>query len=419
MLDFHKLIPQIALIGEDSVLPDQQDNENLRLAQETFEEAQADPARLMELILENGGNAFWPVALPLEVFGSAQMIEPLQDAHSVVACDGSQIMPTQHEVISCYLLNVGAAVIYYAGLDSEASDAKVASAAHNTESAKKDKSEAMLASYPKLYHRSDELYPLVNQRRVHIDEALVSFERGVQELQKAFEFAESEQSKGRKVLTVLDGSLIPWAVDKNADRSQQELLERFGVELDAFNAARLPLVGYVSHSRSSDIVNLLRLWRCPYSQIRCQALCGNLNEEDFPCSAIWPLSDRQLLSSKLPVGARSSFFLTGASWSQSLAFRNQVCFAYLNTGGESARVEIPRWLFEDKEMLAFAQSALLMQIKRGHGYPITLSEAHSQAIVRQADRSQFFSLVQEQLVRLGQQKISVSPKENRKRQGIL
>lgn len=396
MLDFQKLIPQISQIGEDSVLPNDQESEVLQLAQKTFEEAQADPDRLSRLILENGGNAFWPVALPLEPFGQSAEIDEWKQNHTVVACDGSQIMPTQHEVISCYLLNIGAAVIHYG-----------------------EPSEASLTSYPQLYHRSDQLYPLVNQRRVHIDESLVSFERGIQELQKARELSELEQAKGRSVLVLVDGSLIPWSVDKNADRSQQELLERFGIELDAFNALRIPIVGYVSHSRSSDIINLLRLWRCPYSQIRCQALCGSLNEEDFPCSEIWPLADRQLMSSKLPRLSRSNFFLSGASWSQALPYRNQVCFAHLNTGGESARIEVPRWLFEDADMLTFALSVLILQIRKGHGYPITLSEAHNMAVVRQADRSHFFQLVQEQLLRLGQVKVTVSPKEDRKRRGFL
>ncbi len=404
MLDFQKLIPQIAQIGDESALQDTNDSEILQLAQLTFEDAQADPDRINSLVFENGGNAFWPVAIPLDPFGVADFIEEYTGSHSVVACDGSQIMPTQHEILSCYLLNIGAAVMFYASLE---------------EYKKGTDSEALLTSFPRLYHRSDELYPLVNQRRVHVDEALVSFERSIQELQKARELAEKQQSLGRKVVTLVDGSLIPWNVDKNADRAQKELLERFGFELDSFNAARLPLLGYVSHSRSSDIVNVLRLMRCPYSQIRCQAYCGSLNEEEFPCSQIWPLADRHLLSSKLPVSSRSGFFLSGASWSQIMPYRNQVCFCYLNTGGESARVEIPRWLYEEKELLGFSLAVLLLQIRKGQGYPIALSEAHNMAIVRQADRLQFFSLIQEQLLRAGQQKVAVSPKEKRKRQGIL
>lgn len=404
MIDFQKLIPQIAQIGEESVLGNTEDNETLQTAQTVFEDAQSQPDRIAEMIMESGGDAFWPVATPLEPFGIAEFVETYEDSHCVVACDGSQIMPTQHEVLSCYLLNIGSASFFYA------SEADFASGI---------KSEAELASYPRLYHRSDELYPLINQRRVHVDEALVSFERSLQELQKAREIAEEQQAKGRFVVTLVDGSLIPWNVDKNADRAQKELLEKFCFELDSFNAAQLPLLGYVSHSRSSDLINILRLFSCPYSQIRCQAYCGALNEEEFPCSSIWPLADRQLLSSKLPVNARSGFLLSGASWSQILPHRNQVCFSYLNVGFESARIEVPRWLFEERALLNSALCVLLSQVRKGQGYPIALQEAHNMAIVRQADRSQFFSLVQAQLLKIGHSKVAVSPKENRKRHGIL
>ncbi|MBX9720153.1 MAG: DNA double-strand break repair nuclease NurA, partial [Candidatus Obscuribacterales bacterium] len=308
----------------------------------------------------------------------------------------SQIMPTQHEVHSCYLLNVGAAVFHYG-----------------------EQSRALLTSFPQLYHRSEDLYPLINQRRVHIDENIVSFERNLKELQVARELALAEQEKGNQVLTLVDGSLIPFSVNRNADKIQNDLIERYGIELDAFNAAQLPLIGYISHSRSSDLVNVLRVWRCPYSDSKCQMHCGNLDEEDFPCSEIWPLSDRQLMYSKTQKNSRSAFFHSSAHWSTAMQTRNWVCFAYLNTGQEAARIEIPHWLFEDKKLLEFSLSALLLQIKKGHGYPITLSEAHNMAVIRQADRSRFFQLLGQHLMQGRQQRVELSPKESKKRRGIV
>ncbi|MBX9685079.1 MAG: DNA double-strand break repair nuclease NurA, partial [Candidatus Obscuribacterales bacterium] len=200
---------------------------------------------------------------------------------------------------------------------------------------------------------------------------------------------------------------------------QQDLLERFSMELDAFNAARLALVGYISHSRSSDIVNNLRIWSCPYPGSRCQLYCAAINEEEFPCSSFWPLSDRQLISSKIPQNSRSNFFLSAARCSAALEARNQVCFAYLNLGQESARLEIPRWLFDDKELLDFSLSALLSQIQKGQGYPVSLAEAHNMAVIRQADRSQFFQVLAHELMLGKKSHISVSPKESKKRRGIV
>lgn len=396
MLDLQKLIPQIVALAEAT--PEDQDVQTkiLSLAQTSFEEAASNSQQLESVLKENASTTFWPVAIPLEPFGQQQVIEPLDDSHSVVACDGSQIMPTQHEVHSCYLLNIGAAVLHYS-----------------------DNSRAMLASFPQLFHSTEDLYPLIGKRRIHIDESLVSFERGLREMQKAREFAEQEMEMGNRVLALIDGSLIPFNIDRNPDAFQKELLERFGVELDAFNAAQIPVLGYISHSRSSDIVNILRVWRCPYPESRCQLNCGSVNEEEFPCSEIWPLSDRQLLATKLDKNARSNVFLSGARWSTALAQRNQICFAYLHCGQEAARVELPYWLFEDKDLLNFAFSSLLVQVDKGQGYPISLSEAHNLAVIRQADRLQFFQLLTQQLVRGKQSRVGVSPKESKKRRGII
>lgn len=396
MLDFQKLIPQISALAVDSGSDNDADGEILSLAQATFAEVTEHAERFEEVLKENGGNTFWPISIPLEPVGLFQNIDTCKNAHSVVACDGSQVMPTQHEVASCFLINIGAVVLHYGA-----------------------PSRAILSTYPFLFHKQDEIYPLINKRRVHIDETLVSFERGLKELSQARVLAEAEKDAGNKVLTLVDGSLIPFGVDRNADRLQQDLLERYAMELDAFNAAEIPVLGYISHSRSSDLINALRVWRCPYPESKCQIHCASINEDEFPCSDIWPLSDRQLFRRLLPKSARSNFFLSGSRSSLALEQRNRICFAYMNAGQESARIEVPAWLFEDKELLEFALSSLLLQVKKGEGYPISLSEAHNLAVVRQQDRSRFFQLLGEKLMNARQTRVAVSPKETRKRRGIV
>lgn len=396
MLDFEKLMPQILALAEQAGQEDDREIEILSLAQQSFEEASRKPAEFEQRVKDNAGTTFWPLAQPLEAFGQFAPVAELDEPYSVVACDGSQIMPTQHELHSCYLLNIGAAVFHYGKTSS-----------------------ARLESFPYLYHSNEELYPLINRRRVHVDESLVSFERSIQELRKARELAEIILAEKKRVVCLIDGSLIPFNVDKNIDRLQQELIEQYNVELDSFIAAQIPVLGYISHSRSSDLVNILRVWKCPYTEARCQLNCGTKNEEEFPCSEIWPLSDRQLLASKLPRDTRSSILMSGSRWSSALPRRNRICNTYLNSGHEAARVEFPCWLFEEAELLDFSFSVLLEQIRKGHGYPVGLSEAHNLAVVRQSDRAQMFHLLAEQLMRKHVTRVAVSPKESKKRRGIV
>lgn len=396
MIDFQKLIPQIIALAGNSQAEIASLAEILMKAQAGYEEAGKQSGRFESLLKENGSNTYWPLAIPLETLEKEFSIEEESCPHSVVGIDGSQIMPSQHEIKSCFLLNIGAAVIHYA-----------------------DISEARLLSFPHLFHSHDEIYPLINKRRIHIDESLISFQRNLKELQEARRLAEQERAQGRRVLTLIDGSLIPFNIDRNIDSFQNELLEQFGMELDAYNAARLPLLAYISHSRSSDFVNSLRVWRCPYPESRCQLHCSQLNEEDYPCSEFFPLRDRQLFFTLLKRHHRSCFFISGSQWSNALKERNRICFAYLNTGQESARLELPSWLFEDKALLEFALQALLSQIIKGQGYPICLAEAHNMAVIKQSDRNRFYQILSEQLIKQGQARISISPKESKKRQGFV
>lgn len=396
MLDFQKLMPQIASLADSKQEDLDFEQAILAKAQTSFEEVAKSQATFEQRLKESGGTTFWPCSLPLEPLKPFIQLGIPPAEHTVVACDGSQIMPTQHEVASCFLLNVGAVTLNYGA-----------------------NAKATLSSFPFLYHSHDEIYPLMSRRRIHVDESIVSFERALKELELARSLAAKERESGKLVITLVDGSLIPFNIDRKQDRLQEELLERFAMELDAFNAAELPVIGYISHSRSSDIVNALRVWRCPYVLSRCQLHCATIDEDNFPCSEIWPLSDRFLMSSLMPENSRSAFFISGARASQSLAQRNRICFTYMNTGFEAARLEIPSWLFEDKKLLEFSLNAVLLQAQKGNGYPISLSEAHNQAVVRQHDRKQFFQLVAQKLMISKQRGVSVSPKESKKRSGIV
>ena len=65
---------------------------------------------------------------------------------------------------------------------------------------------------------------------------------------------------------------------------------------------------------------------------------------------------------------------------------------------EIARVEVPQWVASNNELLILTHSLILDQCRRGHGYPVVLSEAHEQAVVTGADRENFWELVESLMV---------------------
>lgn len=395
MLDFSKVFRQIQDVGIDAVQEAAQ-TEVVERALESLNAAVEEDDRFLQRIDENAGWVWWPLAVPEEPFGFDLPVSRAPAKVTVLGVDGSQIMPSHHEVHSCYLLNVGLALITYG-----------------------EEFASVLESVPRLHHRPDDLYPLVDRRRVHIDELFVSLERTIFELEVLCQSALQAQERGLPVVALYDGSLIPWSVDKMPQGYQDSFLKRFQSGMKALQLAGIPLLGYISHSRSSEIVNMLRTFNCPYEMSNCREYCSSLNEEDFPCSKIWPLTDRQLLSHRLAQGNRSSFCSTSQIISRLLDPDQQICFTYMNLVSEVARIECPRWLADNAALREMALSVVAAQVSKGRGYPVTLSEAHNLAVIRAKDREQFFQLIKKHLVSLGIKRVSVSPKESKKRIGFV
>lgn len=396
MLNFGKLVSQIAEVGRESVNEVDSQEARLLAAQESFDEITDNPDSFAVRIADNVEYAQWPLSVPLESVATQKSIAAIESPHTVVACDGSQILPSHHEVYSCYLLNIGSAIITYGALQPP-----------------------VLDSQPFLYHRPHELYPLVNGRRMHVNEQFVALERNLLELEHVVEQSVVARERHVPVVAFVDGSLIPWGMHEMPLPYQTEFTVRILSALERLRQYQIPIVGYVSHSRSSDLINNLRVWKCPYPKARCAQHCSNIDESEYPCSFIWPLTDRQLLMSALPKHRRTAVFKSSAAALAAFPLPERTCFTYLNVGHEVARLEFPHWVFADEKYFELMLSATLSQADKGMGYPVALSEAHNLAVIRGSDRSKFFDLLTRHLVGLGVGKVRVSPKESRKRRSII
>ncbi|OPZ88515.1 MAG: NurA domain protein [bacterium ADurb.Bin425] len=117
-------------------------------------------------------------------------------------------------------------------------------------------------------------------------------------------------------------------------------------------------------------------------------------------------------------GQLSSVFASQASVTKLFKAENQICFAYLSGPSEVARLEFPRFVFDDDEMFQFALRAVMSQCNKGFGYPVVLSEAHNQAVIRGVERDRFFELIAKRMLGLGVG-LSASPKEQKKRRSFI
>ena len=306
----------------------------------------------------------------------------------VAAVDGSHIDVDRHLPLSCFLVNLGGCVITYGSLP----DATFFSQAH-------------LALEPEELYLTDPSNPA---REEAVSGPLLGLERTVCELERLAEVAEALPS-GQPVLALVDGSLVLWGLSGQGYRPfvrDSIIFDRFLPALERLRvvAQRQPLTlaAYVSLPRSTEVVNALRCCMCPHDLFRCRQSCSNRRSTCSPCDLANEFLDKDLFQALLPLGWRSPVYRTNSSVPrENYGEDHQVHFYYLNGGEEIGRVEIPQWVAQDEELLALSHSLVLDQCQRGQGYPVAISEAHEQAVVRTSDRRVFKDMVSEALVRQG------------------
>ncbi|MEO0542018.1 MAG: DNA double-strand break repair nuclease NurA [Cyanobacteria bacterium P01_A01_bin.105] len=368
-------------------------------------------------------------AEPVESLDTRVAIAPAPAAHTVLATDGSQINPSHHEIAYCYLLNVGRIILHYG-----------------------QSRFPLLDSLPEVVYRPEDLYASsrwgisteewMGHRRT-VAESVVLAELATQQLALSPAKPNSSthshnnlQTHNNKntasaqltllqqpqlqpevpTLGLTDGSLIYWFLSDLPMAARDEILSPILSAWDRLRAAKVPLLGYLSASRSGEALNFLRLESCPFTQPDCKTHCDG-QTDGAPCQTFSPLKDVTLWASQLKPGQRGPLFKSSVDILD-LYDDHQVYFCHVHVGAEIARVELPEWVVDDRALMDQALSLVLAQVNKGYGYPVALAEAHNQAVVRGGDRTRFFALLEQQMIKAGLQNVGTSYKEARKRGSI-
>jgi len=297
------------------------------------------------------------------------------DRWLVFASDGSQIFPDRHEAMLCFLINIGSVVLPY-GIDAR----------------------PQLGNRPHLFYRERDLYQRWGGRRVLVSEEIVSVRRHLMEVEELTRLARNW--KFRPAVALLDGTLILWNLEGKPADFRAIMLRRFLRMLDILRDLKVPIAGYISASGSTDVINALRVGLCPYQFANCDNCEWISAGKHPPCATIEGVADIHLFERLLKPGERSPVF-----WSSSQILtdygEHQIGFFYIHAGLEIARVEIPRWVAQDPTMLDLIHAIVYDQAQKGRGYPVTLAEAHEQAVVRGAERELFYEMLETALIRQG------------------
>jgi len=377
-LDFTKVVAQMGSMIASLRSGSEKRHRHLQRALDVIADETIDLAALRRKIASSKGKTTWLVADLVEGITLHYGAPSVPTGFTVLATDGSQIDVDRHRSTRCYLINIGAVALHYG--------------VHPI---------ATLDNFPRLYVEDDEL--VITQaegqgREQPVEGALLGIKRTVEECRYLVKLA--SEFEDSPTLALLDGTLILWGLEAYPEFVTRALLEKgFLVCLDELkklnNGRKFAFASYISFPRSTDVVNLLRLVICPYEPADCDRYCAT-KERD--CDVVAGVRDSELFSNLLQAGERSALFISPSKIIDKYYREHRIFFFYLRVDDEIARVEIPQWVAKDEGLLGVVHALALDQCRRGHGYPVALSEAHERAVVTTADRENFWQLVESSLM---------------------
>ncbi|AFY57978.1 NurA domain-containing protein [Rivularia sp. PCC 7116] len=445
MLDLSKLAGQMRGLSQHLTQEAEANRQRLQLGMKHLEYAFDNQDELVKIQQKWRDRILFANATPMEPLHTCIDIMVPPKIHTVIATDGSQIAPNHHEIAYCYLLNIGRVVLHYG-----------------------QNKHPILDSLPEIFYRPEDLY-MSRQWGIRTEEwmsyrrtaseavvlselAIAATGKGDGESSRVRRFpplSELPNPKGRKgwedknkqgdkvkenstpsthsspstatlekipTLAMVDGSLIYWFLEQLPYDAREYILPPILESWKDLREAGIPMMGYLSASRSIEAMNFFRLSACPHKAPDCMSFCPNQMEK-IPCKLFEGLRDSTLWSTQLKPGQRSPLWKSN-SRILDLYDSQQIYFCYVHVGTEIARVEFPQWVVEDTEMFEESLGLMLAQVHKGYGYPVALAESHNQAVVRGGDRSRFFSLLERQMIKAGLKNVGTSYKEARKRGSI-
>ena len=390
MLDLTKLARQMQGLSQHLTLEAAASRQRLELAQQHLKNAYESQQDLIDRQEKWRDRILFANATPIEPLETCIDIPVPPKIHTVIATDGSQIAPNHHEIAYCYLLNIGRVVLHYG-----------------------QNRHPLLDSLPEVFYRPEDLY-MSRQWGIRTEEWM-SFRRTASETTVLAELACTAKGEA-PALAMVDGSLIYWFLEQLPMDARDRILPPILEAWQQMRNAQIPLMGYLSASRSIETMNFLRLLACPHPVPDCKSHCPNQLEK-VPCKIFEQLRDTSVWATRLKPGQRSTLWRSNSPILE-LYGDQTIYFCYVHVGTEIARIEVPVWVAENATMLDQALGLMLAQVQKGYGYPVAIAEAHNQAVVKGGDRARFFALLEQQMIKAGLKNVGTSYKEARKRGSI-
>lgn len=295
----------------------------------------------------------------------AWALEVLQGV-TTVAADGSQITPQREYGIPVGAVQVGWFENPHAADGRYVKDLRFEALAPDELAAEDDEG----GSYPNLR---------VNLRRFELEcETLVAR-------------MERLQGDASRALCFFDGSLVISFAAQMRPEYRHAYIRAVRTLLEASEATRVPLVGFIDTSYATDLVSMLR-WATG----------------DAGMSEAAHLSDGALLRDLMAWGdrtealecARDDRLFERGDEAQDYYGRVHVVYLKTTATNSPARLDVPAWLLEEGR-LDWALDVVRAECVVGTGYPYAIETADAVAVITAQDRERFYRTFQEFTASLG------------------
>ena len=314
---------------------------------------------------------------------------------TLIAADGSQILPDRHSAVQYGLINVGAIMLRL-----------------NSGQAPIIRTDSRLLYDEKLFNSSGG----------QLSEGMLALQRDTEERSKLLDMAEEYGEDGIPVVTFTDGPIELWGVKDGEDASLvDQNLKKYLSVLSKLQERGITTAGYIDKPSSDPVVRLLELAMATEEDL--QKL-----REFHPLRGV---TDRWLFGSDV-AQARGSALLLPGERSAVFGFQSKsekdyrgilaLHFFYVNISAEArapqiARVDIPKWVVDDPQKLGLLHAVIIQQcrIMGAKPYPYLLHRAHESAVVSFEEKRQVDQMLTLELQRsgaeLGEQSNKQSAKE--------
>lgn len=368
-LEIEKLTIHLEEMARSAAKRKVQQNERLVEYQQTLNKYATDWERIEQALataVQKADDKFYRSAKPFdthEPLNTAVDPPPPPAEATIIATDGSQILPDRHAAYLYYLINIGG-IIYHHGQGIQPD----------------------IFSLPAITYPSADIV-----HEITYNSGDVSIERDIEEIGMLAKETVKNRHLAAPLFSILDQRLLYWPIG-TAGVAENTAVTDWSGHMTTIRQAGALLAGYIDRPGTSYVATLLL------------SLTG-VGDPDFDwrvlgkSGATQGVTDLAIFRQLLLPGQRSKVFVNVSQPNDHFAAidsKNEVCFFYLNPTNSShqiARIDIPRWVAEDETAVAAVHSLIISQCRIMGDYPYVLARADEMAVVGRRDAAELNGLL--------------------------